>query len=158
MLDLPPRLTKLIAAGDWPSTSGPSMTMQQLHPTIPADRVRRFAAEESLICLQPPPFHTVAQERAAGGSGDFWQRFGALDQIDPNRAVIIGDFGLGSDSPIVLDYGRDAFNPPVLRLRWGPRGVGNEWVQGARDFDEFATILGLGESSGESSGKFAENI
>jgi hypothetical protein len=30
----------------------------------------------------------------------------------------------------------------VFRLRWGPDGR-NEWVQGARDFDEFAEILGL---------------
>ena len=121
------------------------MTIQQLQPTVSADRVRRFAADESLICLQPPPFHTVAEERAAGGSGDFWERFGALDQIDPERAVIIGDFGLGSDSPVVLDFAQNASNPPVLRLRWGTSGRGNEWVRGACNFDEFAAILGLGQ-------------
>jgi hypothetical protein len=144
VFDLPPGLTRLIAAGVWPSAVGPSMTAQQLHPIIPADRVRRFAAEESLICLQPPPFRTIAQVRGASGAGDFWERFGALEKIDPERALIIGDFGLGSDSPVILDFTRDAPNPPVLRLRWGPRGQGNEWVQGARDFDEFAGILGLG--------------
>lgn len=145
MFNLPPGLARLITAGVWPSAAGPSMIAQQLHPTIDADRVRRFAAEEWLICLQPPPFPTIVQERAAGGVGDFWERFGALDQIDPERALIIGDFGLGSDSPIILDFGRDASNPPVLRLLWGPRGQGNQWVQGARDFDEFAEMLGLGQ-------------
>jgi hypothetical protein len=119
------------------------MNQQQLRPIISTDRVRRFAAEETLICLQPPPFPTIAKVRAAGGAGDFWERFGALDQIDPERALIIGDFGLGSDSPIVLDYARNPSSPPVLRLRWGPRGQGNEWVQGASDFDEFAEMLGL---------------
>ena len=121
------------------------MNEQQLHPIIAADRVRRFAAEETLICLQPPPFPTIAKVRAAGGAGDFWERFGALDQIDPERALIIGDFGLGSDSPIILDYALNPFRPPVLRLRWAPRGQGNEWVQGTRDFDEFAEMLGLAE-------------
>ena len=145
MLDLPSGLSRLIADGVWPSAAGPSMTAQQLDPTIPAERVRRFAAEESVICLQPPPFPTIAEEQAAGGAGDFWERFGALDQIDPKRALIIADFGLGSDSPVILDFARDASNPPVLRLRWGPRGQGNEWVQGARDFDEFAAMLGLGQ-------------
>ena len=145
MFDLPPELTRLIAEGVWPSLAGPSMNMQQLHPTIPADQVRRFADDESLICLQPPPFPTIAQVRAGGGAGDFWERFGALDQIVPERAVVIGDFGIGSDSPVVLDFARDASNPPVLRLRWGPRGQGNEWVQGARDFDEFSAMLGLGQ-------------
>jgi hypothetical protein len=68
----------------------------------------------------------------------------AADQIDPEKALIIGDFGLGSDSPIILDFARNASNPPVLRLRWGP-DQRNEWVQGARDFDEFAEMLGLAD-------------
>jgi len=140
---LPDGLTRLLAAGVWPSAAGPSMNEQQLHPIISADRVQRFAAEEALICLQPPPFPTIAKVRAAGGAGDFWERFGALDQIDPERALLIGDFGLGSDSPIILDFARNPSSPRVLRLRWGPQGQGNEWVQGACDFDEFAEMLGL---------------
>jgi hypothetical protein len=146
VFDLPPGLARLIEAGVWPSASGPSMIAQELRPIVRPERVRRFAEDESLICLWPPPFSTIAQKRAAGGAGDFWERFGALQQIVPERALIIGDFGLGSDSPVVLDFARDASNPPVLRLRWGPRGQGNEWVQGARDFDEFAAMLGLVDS------------
>jgi hypothetical protein len=64
---------------------------------------------------------------------------------EPERAVVIADFGIGADSVVILDFSRDRSNPAVLRLRWGPRGVGNKWVQGARDFDEFANMLGLGE-------------
>lgn len=119
------------------------MNEQQFRPLVPPERVRRFASEESLICLQPPPFTTVAQEQEAGGAGDFWERFGRLDQLDPSKALIIGDFGIGSDAPIVLDFARDAVNPPVLRLRRGRHGEGNAWVQGARDFDEFVGMLGL---------------
>lgn len=121
------------------------MNQQQLHPFISANQVQRIAADKTVICLQPPPFSTIAKVRAAGGAGDFWERFGALDQIDPERALIIGDFGLGSDSPIVLDYARNPSNPPVLRLRWGLQGKGDQWVQGARDFDELAEMLGLAE-------------
>jgi hypothetical protein len=98
------------------------MTEQELHPFISADRVRRFAAEETLICLQAPPFPTIAKKRAVGGAGDFWER---------------------SDSPIILDYARSPSSPPVLRLRWGSQGKGNEWVLGAYNFDEFAEMLGL---------------
>jgi len=139
---LPPGLTRLMAAGIWPASDGPSMTAQQLHSIISAERVRKFAAEESLICLEPPPFPTIAQERAAGGAGDFWERFGALHQIVPEKALIIGDFGLGSDAPVILDFASNASNPPVLRLRWDPNRH-NDWVQGAQDFDEFADMLGL---------------
>jgi hypothetical protein len=145
MFDLPQTLTRLVAAGIWPSADGASMLAQQSHPLIGADRVRRFAADESVICLWPPPFRTIAQERVAGGAGEFWERFGALDQIDPEWALIIGDFGLGSDSPVILDFARGPYNPPVFRLRWGPRGEGNEWVLGARDFHEFVALLGLGD-------------
>ncbi len=120
------------------------MTAQELNPLFSEEQVRRFADNESLICLQPPPFPTVAMERDAGGAGDFWERFGALDQIAPRKALIIGDFGIGSDSPIILDYARDGANPPVLRLRWGADRV-NQWVQGADSFDAFACMLGLSE-------------
>lgn len=82
------------------------------------------------------------QEKSTGGAGDFWERFGVLDQIVPEMALTIGDFGLGSDSPIILEFARNASTPPVLRLRWS-RDQRNEWVQGARDFDEFAEMLGL---------------
>ncbi len=139
---LPELLVRLIDAGQWPSCQGPSMTVQQLNPLFTEEQVRRFANDESLICLQPPPFPTVAMARNSGGAGDFWERFGALDQIVPEKALIIADFGLGSDSPIILDYSRDEAAPPVLRLRWGPDKV-NQWVQGAESFDEFAGMLGL---------------
>lgn len=120
------------------------MTAQQVQPIIPAKRVRRFAAEESVMYLMPPPFFTIAILLVKQGEQDFWHLFGALDQIHPERALIIGDFGLGSDSPIILDYARNAINPPVLRLRWASEaGKSNEWVIGASCFDEFATMLGL---------------
>lgn len=141
---LPAGLTRLLATGIWPSASGPSMTAQQLKPLISAERVQRFASDESIICLEPPPFRTIAQEWTACRAADFWERLGAIDQIVPEKALIIGDFGLGSDSPIILDFARDASNPPVLRLRWGS-DQRNEWVQGARDFNEFAEMLGLAE-------------
>jgi hypothetical protein len=140
---LPPGLVRLLATGVWPSADGPSMTSQDLNPLIPEDRVRRFAADENLICLERPPFMTIAQVRALGGAGDFWERCGALDQIVAEKALMIGDFSLGSDSPIILDFARHASNPPVLRLRWRVDGKRNGWVEGARDFDEFAEMLGL---------------
>jgi hypothetical protein len=142
---LPVGLTRLIDAGVWPGTNGPSMTEQQHSPIVSAERVRLFAPDESLICLQPPPFHAIADEVRGGGSGDFWTRFGSLRQIVPAEALIIGDFGLGSDSPVVLDFNRNKLDPPVLRLRWVGDGpdARTEWVQGARGFEEFAQMLGL---------------
>jgi hypothetical protein len=140
---LPPGLVRLIAIGIWPSTNGPAMTVLQFNPLVPPERVQLFAADESLICFQLPPFHTIADEVSGGGAGDFWQRFGALNQIVPEQALVIGDFGMGSDSPIVLDFAANQSNPPVLRLRWHSECQYTEWVQGAKDFDDFANMLGL---------------
>jgi hypothetical protein len=67
---------------------------------------------------------------------------GALDEIAPEKALIIADFGLGSDAPIVLNYSVYSNNPPVFRLRWGPDGL-TTWVQAADGFGEFAEMLGL---------------
>lgn len=140
---LPEALTRLLQAGIGPSVNGPSIVQQDLHPIVSRERVRRIAAGERRICLYPPPFGTIAETRAVEGAGGFLEKFGALDQIDPERTLIIGDFGIGADSLIVLDYSCNPSNPPVLRLRWGSFGKGNSWVVSARDFDEFAEVLGL---------------
>jgi hypothetical protein len=119
---LPAGLTHLLSTGVWPSADGPSMSAQELHPSIPADRVRRFAADESLICLQPPPFRTIAQVRTRGCAGDFWERFGALDQIVPEAALVIGDFGSGQASTgrsrKVQSLLQEADVPGVRIMRW----------------------------------------
>ena len=140
---LPPGLVRLIAIGVWPSASGPATTVQQFNPLVAPERVQCFAEDETLICLQPPPFHTIADYVSGGGAGDFWQRFGALNQIVPEQALVIGDFGLGSDSAIILDFAVNQTNPPVLRLRWHSECKRTEWTQGAKDFDDFTEMLGL---------------
>jgi hypothetical protein len=73
---------------------------------------------------------------------NYWKRYGALSQINPRLALIIGDFGLGSDAPIILNFAANCEDPPVFRLRWGSGG-NTEWIQGATNFDEFAKLLGL---------------
>jgi hypothetical protein len=143
-LAIPTLLTDLIAAGVWPADSQSAMR-QNLRSLVPPERVRRFAPEEDKIYLQAPPFITVAREVAASSAvvlRDYWERFGALDQIVPAQTLILGDFGLGSDAPIILNFAADPLRPSVFRLRWGP-DQRNEWVQGANTFEEFVSILGL---------------
>jgi hypothetical protein len=143
-LPLPKLLSELIATGIWPSDRR-LMNRQEFHPLVPLDRVRRFAVEENKIILMPPPFHTIDHEVKSSGAGHarlFWEPFGALHQIDAKLALVIGDFGLGSDAPIILNYALDPNDPPVFRLRWG-EDKKNDWVQGAKTFAEFASVLGL---------------
>lgn len=76
------------------------------------------------------------------GSSEFWLKHGALHQISPEKALIIGDFGDGSDTAIILDFGSQMMDPPVLRLRWNP-DRSTEWVKVANGIDEFSSMLGL---------------
>jgi hypothetical protein len=140
-LPLPKRLLNLIDSGLWPRTPDEERR-QNVHLLVPKERIQSFAPEEDRIYFFRPPFRTIAQ-RMNGGEGAFWSKWGALGEISPDLALDIGDFGLGADSAIVLDY-RYA-NPPVIRLKWR-KPESNVWVRCADSFDEFADMLGLEKS------------
>ena len=83
-------------------------------------------------------------ELIAGHEREFWSRFGALEQISPDLSIFLGDFGLGSDSPILLDYAKNALSPAVIRLKWNyGEGQRNEWLLCADSFDAFSDLLGF---------------
>jgi len=75
---------------------------QNLKPLVPKERVEALAPEEQWLYLLPPPFCTVQQLSEAN---PFWiSDMAAPHGIDFDLALEIGDFGLGSDAPILLDY------------------------------------------------------
>jgi hypothetical protein len=137
-LPLPTRLRQIIETGRWPKTHGEEIH-QNIRSLIPKERIQSFAPEQDRIYLFRPPFRTIAQ-RMTGAEGAFWSRWGALGDIAPDLALDIADFGLGTDSAIVLDYRQE--NPAVIRLVWR-KPEPNEWVRCADSFDEFADLLGL---------------
>lgn len=67
----------------------------------------------------------------------------APHMIDFELAIDIGDFGLGSDAPILLDYRTDKTNPSIIRLKWSSDGTNNEWVPMADNIRQFVDVLGL---------------
>jgi hypothetical protein len=121
-LPLPKELQDLIDDGLWP-LGNQSAQRQNLYPLVSKENVRRFAADERTIFFYPYPFATVSEARK---HNKYWEdERSALSEIDPERALIIGDFGLGSDSPIILDY--RTTKPRLLRLRWGESN--NHWEE-----------------------------
>jgi hypothetical protein len=151
-LSLPKRLLTLIDSGFWPRNPDEAKR-QGLRGFVSKERIQFFAPEQDQIHLLSPPFMTVATRMA---HNKFWSRFGALEQISPELSVDIADFGMGSDSPILLDYRPDVSNPAVIRLKLNPvlgetlasgrkRVVGwtNVWLRCADTFDAFADMLGL---------------
>lgn len=142
-LPIPEYLESLIEAGRWPGTSDEAGNLN-LEFRMPANRIQRFAPEEDWIFLYPPPFGTPAQ--VLSESVDFHGEPDAEwppGDIDYKKAIVIGDFGLGSDAPIALDYRHGLDCPCVIRYRWSHRGPKNRWVHVASSFEQFASMLGL---------------
>ena len=140
-LKLPQRMAALIESGVWPRTSMEAMRLNT-KPLVSVEQVHRFAPEENKVVLYPPPFVTIAEELRNDQVG-FWSKFGALQKISPELTLVIGDFGMGSDAAIALDYRADRDYPSVIRLLWREGGERNTWVGCAKTFDEFADMLGL---------------
>jgi hypothetical protein len=156
-LPLPSRLITLIDSGLWPRDSNEAIRLNMRSP-VSRERVRSFAPDQDKICLYSPPFSTVARRIANGDK--FWSKFGALEQISPELSVVIADFGLGSDSPILLDYRESIASPTVIRLKLNSLlggavpngrtkvlGWANVWLRCANTFDAFADLLGLEEQA-----------
>lgn len=145
----------MIQSQSWPPSDQAALR-QNLTPLVSRERV--FAATSgdegrpdapTDLFLHPPPFRTVA-ERIADGERQFWLELADPEGIVFERTLVIGDFGLGSDAPIVLDYRADLAAPTVLRLSWGlERGPQNppRWVPFAPTFDAFVDLLGLSRPS-----------
>jgi hypothetical protein len=145
-LPVPRRLVTLIESGLWPRTQAEAQR-QNIYSLVPAERIHLFAPEEDKIYLMAPPFHTVMTRRQSQGKGKFWDNFAAPEGISPELSVDIADFGLGSDSPILLDYREDSSSPAVIRLHWRKaEHLPNIWVRCADSFDHFADMLGLDRS------------
>ena len=140
MLKLPALLECLLAEGRWPRTPEEALR-QNLSPLVSTSRIQQFAPEESRIYLFAPPFHTVAEQ--ATTNPHWCEPQSAPHEIDFTLALDIGDFGLGSDAPILLDYRASRSVPRVIRLRWPERGGDNHWVEVAPDFKAFVHLLGF---------------
>lgn len=137
MLAVPALLEDLLAAGCWPRTADEACN-QNLRPLVDADRIRRLAPEESRLYLYVPPLAGVSRDDPF-----FTSEVADPTGIDPELVLQLGDFGLGADAPILLDYRFDRNNPRVIRLRWANDGTPNRWVVMADDFQTFVTELGL---------------
>jgi hypothetical protein len=120
-LQLPSELKALVDDGLWP-LDNQACQLQNLHPLIPREIVRTFAPDEETIVLYPYPFCTIEEARK---SNKYWEdEIGAIGEVDPDLSLIIGDFCLGSDTAIILDYRTP--QPRLLRLQWGADE--NHWV------------------------------
>lgn len=139
-LPLPERLVALIEAKRWPLNHEADARMQNREP-IPCPP--QWDSSEGLaVHLLAPPFRTIAERP---GEHDFWTTWCAPSEISFELAIPIGDLGLGSDAPIILDYQLDRSSPRVRLLKWGNGndGSNNHWIDVGHSFDDFCEVLKL---------------
>jgi hypothetical protein len=138
-LPIPEALIALIQSWRWPTRCEEFLFSEEC--------VRAFAPDESRLCLYP------AFGKPEVSVGDLASYLGVPDvdkppgDIDFTRAVIIGDFGLGSDTFIALDYRTSLTSPSVIRYHWPsvwpPDNKNNRWVFVVGSVEEFAELIGL---------------
>ena len=121
-LIVPKQLLELIEKGIWPRTIDEA-NKQHIKTIIPLTKLKEFAPDEDGIYFYTFPFTRISD--ALMKQYDYWINYGAIDQIDPNLALIIADFGLGSDTLLILDYRENINSPTLYRLKWGKV---NHWV------------------------------
>ncbi len=138
-LALPDLLTELIAMGKWTPTGTLCGGMYDLG----VDAARRLSPDDDQLVLMPPPFHSIADEVQGGNS--WWMTYMTnVGEIDYEKAVIIADFGMGSDSPIILYY--ELINEPCvmyLKWTWNDRKPIHTWTKTHQSFRDFAADVGL---------------
>ena len=146
----PEELKRLMKARLWPRTH--EEAIQQNGPRrIPVERVHKLISEEDEIFLYPDPQMTLAYDhersRETLGGSDYFKAYDkTLEQIDPDRALFVGDFGHGSCAPIALDYRANVEDPAVIGLRWREAwrvNDDNRWIQLSPTFNEFVAKLDL---------------
>jgi hypothetical protein len=138
-LPIPILMQQLVSEGRWPAKHS-HCELQNVSPIVPPESIRCWAPGEHKLYLYPIP--RVSIRTLIMGGDRFWLSEQAAPWgLDHSLAAAIGDFGLGSDAPIVLDYRQRISSPSVLRLQWGAEG--NYWTTVADSFDEFAEVSGI---------------
>ena len=138
-------------AGRWPGRGDGVVHQEFLVPRLLLTPFCDSSSDYDYLHLYPPPFELAHP-------GQFWTTVCADSDINLEALLAIGDFGWGTDAPIILDYGRSEDQPSVRCLRYPDAGsLRSEWVHMADSFDEFVDYFGLDTVFTGLNGKFAPN-
>lgn len=139
---IPESLLNLIKTCVWPKEGANTMD-QEFNPIVRSEYVEKISADDTKLILHAPPFHTIQQAISYGEQ--FWTRdLTNLGEIDYSQAVIIADFGMGSDSVVILYYSVGN-EPSVKYLKWSGNGadIRHTWSHIDDNFNDFAIKIGL---------------
>ena len=125
---LPIVLQRMIEDGSW-ATGGAACDDR-----IPISVARQWDPAAIGIHLQIPCLSIADEVSRNPVLAEIWN----LSDIDPEQCFAIGDFGMGSDNPIVIDLSEDS--APIRTQQWEPEA---KWITIASSFNEFCALLGM---------------
>ena len=132
-IQLPKVLETLIADGVWPNET----EAQESWELVSKEELSKVVPDEYKIIFYTPPFYLVSE--LIESEKDYWlSEEVKIDQITPERVLVLGDFGLGSDTVFALDYSSCNTNPSVIKLCWN---IG--WVKISDSFNQFIEDFGF---------------
>ncbi|MGB0562837.1 MAG: hypothetical protein ACPGVO_13690, partial [Spirulinaceae cyanobacterium] len=115
-LKIPSRLIELINDGVCPSTYS-DIKKQNLEPLFSEEQVKNINPEMSTIFFESPPFISMERLKTINENEEFWP-YENVESINLSRALLIGDFGIGSESVLILYYEEYRNEPSVWMLVW----------------------------------------
>lgn len=133
MKKLPKELRKLIDCKQWPLNSDQLNSQSEV---FPKEVVQKLFPEEEELFFKTIPFLTVAQLLNSREKSYWESPVAKVDQIEPEKTLIIGDFGLGSDTTLALDYRYE--EPKVIKLVYNEK-----WITVAENFRKLSEKLEL---------------
>ncbi|MCB1582888.1 MAG: hypothetical protein KDI92_07475 [Xanthomonadales bacterium] len=141
-MKLPKKLELLIESGFWPNKQ--NVNQQYIESLVNLESLKTLIPDEIQIYFYNPPFYTVKESIEFGN--DYWnwpEVKPSLSEIDIDKTLIIGDFGLGSDTLLALDYSKSMISPSVIRFKWFDENPikNNKWLVVCESFDEFLKKL-----------------
>ena len=118
MVELIAMLERYVASGDWPAVT---TAFEYPDPGV-------GASVYGTIRLYGPPWLTV-EERVSRGEGPFWDLVCAAPEgLVREKSLVVGDMGIGAESPVILDFQTDELDPLVLVLVHAPDSIACKWL------------------------------
>ncbi|OZG69944.1 hypothetical protein BTA51_28605 [Hahella sp. CCB-MM4] len=114
--ELPPKLLRLISNSWWPMENS-DIIEQDVSPHVSKNLVKALMPEEEKVCFYPYPFLTFQKYIDDG------YEFCSLStenggNIIPSKVLVIGDFGIGSDALLAVDYSDENSEPRIIKQMW----------------------------------------
>ncbi len=141
---LPEKLIQLATGPYWPKNRNEIQNQYSNH-LVSRECLKKLIPEEERLYFYDFPFCTLSETlKEDSSTGSLTMEDGAI--LSPEHVIVIGDFGIGSDSYLAIDFNLNRENPRVIKEMWSDFGnVSRQthWRIVAETFDDLVVGMKL---------------